>query len=122
MPQVQRAGGQAEVRVRELPDAKLGRRQNQSQRARIQMAFSSRQLHSDATSSLGGTSFTFVGSSAPSTVDTGVELESAVLMFPSIQTPVIVDPCRKPSILRQVCSIDLTVAGAVYESGSSGEI
>src|SRR5260221_9435233 len=38
------------------------------------------------------------------------------------QTPVIADPCRKPEIPRQVCSIDLIVVRAVHESGSSGKI
>ena len=32
-------------------------------------------------------------------------------MFPSVQTAVIADPRWKPQILRQVCSIDLTVVG-----------
>jgi putative oxidoreductase len=35
---------------------------------------------------------------------------------------VIADPCRKPEIPRQVCSIDLIVVRAVHESGSSGKI
>jgi len=34
------------------------------------------------------------------------------VMFPSVQTAVIADPRWKPQILRQVCSIDLTVVGA----------
>src|SRR5438874_7326844 len=50
----------------------------------------------------------------------GTGTDSSV--FPSVQTAVIADPCWKPQILRQVCSIDLTVAGAAYESGSSGKI
>jgi putative oxidoreductase len=35
-----------------------------------------------------------------------MELEPIAPVFPSIQTPVIADPCRKPEIPRQVCPID----------------
>src|SRR6266403_5758133 len=83
---------------------------------------SSPETNYDATSSLGGTWVHFPRLKRP--IDVGYPRGTGTdsPMFPSIQTPVIVDPCRKPQILRQVCSIALTVAGAAYVSGSSGKI